>query len=165
MHRGHDHDHHHHNGSGGSSRHHALPAAGHNHVHRPTGVAQWQTPHLGEDHQAADQHQGEPDLDQVEAAFVEGFSAAADPTSFLRLASVPFETRAADGSKLVLLRVETDLVTDVGSIMPHLGGATFRYDPLPAALVTRRRRLRFIYRDDRGIRALSFPEVRALGVA
>jgi hypothetical protein len=162
MHRGDDHDHHHHNGGGGSSGHHALPAAGHNHVHRPAGVAQWQTPHLGE--QAAEQQQGEPDLDQVEAAFVEGFAAAADPTSFLRLANVPFETTAVDGTKLVLLRVETDLVTDVGSIMPHLGGATFRYDPLPAAMVTRRRRLRFIYRDDRGICSLSFAEVRALGM-
>ena len=162
MHRGHDHDHHHHNANGGSSGHHALPAAGHNHAHRPAGVVQWQTPHLGENPQA-DQPQSEPDLDQVEAAFVEGFSAAADPTSFLRLANVPFETSAVDGTKLVLLRVETDLVTDVGSIMPHLGGATFRYDPLPAALVTRRRRLRFVYRDDRGIRALSFAEVRALG--
>jgi hypothetical protein len=160
MHRGHDHDHHPHNGAGGSQGH-ALPAAGHNHAHRPTGVAQWQTPHLGESHQV-EQQQSEPDLDQVEAAFVEGFAAAADPTSFLRLANVPFETTAADGSKLVLLRVETDLVTDVGSIMPHLGGATFRYDPLPAALVTRRRRLRFIYRDGSGIRALSFADVRAL---
>jgi hypothetical protein len=44
--------------------------------------------------------------------------------------------------------------------MPHLGGATLRYDPLPAALVTRRRRLRFIYRGGSGIRALSFAEVR-----
>jgi hypothetical protein len=164
MHRGHDHDHHHHNGAGGSSGHHALPAPGHNRAQRPVGVAQWQTPHLAEG-QHADPPQSEPDLDQVEAAFVEGFTDAADPTSFLRLANVPFETTAADGSKLVLLRVETDLVTDVGSIMPHLGGATFRYDPLPAALVTRRRRLRFIYRDDRGVRALSFAEVRALGAA
>jgi hypothetical protein len=159
MHRGHDHDHHHHNGSGASSGHHELPAAGHNHVHRPAGVAQWQTPHLGEGQQAAEQQQGEPDLDQVEAAFVEGFATAADPTSFLRLANVPFEATAVDGPKLVLL-----LVTDVGSIMPHLGGATFRYDPLPAAMVTRRRRLRFIYRDEGGVRALSFAEVRALGM-
>ena len=95
-------------------------------------------------------------------AGVEGFAAASDPTSFLRLSNVPFEATAADGAKLVLLRVETDLLTDVGSIMPHLGGATFRYDPLPAAMVTRRRRLRFIYRGEGGIRALSFVEVRAL---
>jgi hypothetical protein len=163
MHRGDDHDHHHHNGGGAGHGHHELPAAGpgHNHAHKP-GVAQWQTPHLGEGAQLP--HDGartEPDLDQVESAFVEGFAAASDPTSFLRLAHVPFETTAADGGKLVLLRVEADFVTDVGSIMPHLGGETFRYDPLPAKLVTRRRRLRFIYRDDKGIRALSFAQVRA----
>jgi hypothetical protein len=52
-------------------------------------------------------------------------------------------------------------VTDVGSVTPHLGGKSFRYDPLPAALV-RRRRLRFIYRGDSGIRALEFAEVRTL---
>ena len=163
MHRGHDHDQH--NGAGASHGHQETPAAGpgHNHAQQPRDVAQWQTPHLGEGAQPA--HDGapsEPDLDQVESAFVEGFAAASDPTSFLRLAHVPFETEAADGGKLVLLRVEADFVTDVGSIMPHLGGETFRYDPLPAALVSRRRRLRFIYRDDHGIRALSFAQVRAL---
>ena len=37
---------------------------------------------------------GEADLDQVEAAFVEGFLAASDPTSFLRLAGIPFKATA-----------------------------------------------------------------------
>ncbi len=41
----------------------------------------------------------EPDLDKVEKAFVDGFLAATDPTSFLRLARVPFEM-AADGAGL-----------------------------------------------------------------
>jgi hypothetical protein len=44
--------------------------------------------------------------------------------SFLRLARVPFEGTAADGAKLALLRVEVDSVADVGSITPHLGGAS-----------------------------------------
>jgi hypothetical protein len=162
MHRGHDHHDYPSKGSGGSQGYQAPPAVGHNHAHLPRSVIQWQAPHLGEGHQAHHE-QGEPDLDQVEAAFVEGFAAASDPTSFLRLSNVPFEATAVDGGKLVLLRVETDLVTDVGSIMPHLGGATFRYDPLPAAMVTRRRRLRFIYRGADGIRALTFAEVRAFG--
>jgi hypothetical protein len=161
MHRGHDHHDHLPNGGGAGGVDHRSPAIGHNHAHPPRAAAQWQTPHLGEG-QEAHHEQSEPDLDQVEAAFVEGFAAASDPTSFLRLSNVPFEATAVDGTKLVLLRVETDLVTDVGSIMPHLGGATFRYDPLPAAMVTRRRRLRFIYRDEGRIRALSFTEVRAL---
>jgi hypothetical protein len=160
MHRGHDHHDHLPNG-GGSDGRHAPPAIGHNHAQAPRAAAQWQTPHLGEGHKP-EAEQSEPDLDQVEAAFVEGFAAASDPTSFLRLSNVPFEATAVDGTKLVLLRVETDLVTDVGSIMPHLGGASFRYDPLPAAMVTRRRRLRFIYREAGGIRALSFAEVRVM---
>ena len=160
MHRGHDHHHHHdHNGAGGSLRH-AGP--GHNHAPVPRNAAQWQTPHLPHGTDAAPAAPAEPDLDLVESAFVEGFAVASDPTSFLRLANVPFEVTAADGARLVLLRVETEAVTDVGSVTPHLGGTSFRYDPLPAGMVSRRRRLRFIYRDAEGTRALSYREVKGL---
>lgn len=153
MHRGHDHDHHHGNGAG----------AGHNHQQPPRPTAQWQTPHRGDksayDHGAP----GEPDLDLVEAAFADSFATAADPASFLRLAQIPFKLTAADGIRLCLLRVEIEQVTDVGSTMPHLGGESFRYDPLPAKLSERRRRLRFVYSDGKAPRALTFAQVRALG--
>ena len=158
MHRGHDYDHDH----GGAGAIHFGP--GHNHARQPQRVVQWQRPHLdgAHDHGADAHDHAEPDLDLVETAFVEAFASASDPTSFLRLAQVPFEATAPDGARLALLRVEVDAVTDVGSVMPHLGGESFRYDPLPATLVTRRRRLRFIYGDGRTTRALSFAEVRAL---
>jgi len=168
MHRGHDHDHHHgggaarwHSGSNGS---HAgvAPGPGHNHAAAPRAVAQWQTPHLDHHHGHDHADHGEADLDLVESAFVEGFAAATDPTSFLRLARVPFEANSTDGTALVLLRVETEAVTDVGAVTPLLGGESFRYDPLPAKLVTRRRRLRFIYRGADGVHALTFADVRAL---
>jgi hypothetical protein len=163
MHYGHDH-HPHHDFGGGAGGAHFGP--GHNHAHGPQRVAQWQRPHLdaGEPQGSGEVAQAEPDLDLVETAFVEGFAGAPDPTSFLRLAQVPFEAMATDGARLALLRVEVDAVTDVGSVMPHLGGASFRYDPLPAALVARRRRLRFVYNDGRGLRTLSFGEVRALAL-
>ena len=45
--------------------------------------------------------QPEPDFDLVEAAFAEGFGTASDPTSFLRLAGVPFEGVDVDGRPLV----------------------------------------------------------------
>jgi hypothetical protein len=151
MHRDHDHDHHG-NGAG----------PGHNHAASPKPLAQWQTPHLDPGHAGDSAPPGEPDLDLVEIAFADAFMVAADPTSFLRLAQVPFEATAADGRKLVLLRVEVEAVTDVGSMMPHLGGETFRYDPLPASLVARRRRLRFVYAGGEGPRALTFAEVRSL---
>jgi hypothetical protein len=87
------------------------------------------------------------------------FFQAPDPTSFLRLARIPFEI-AAGGANLKLLRVEIDALTDVGSLTPHFGGGTFRYDPLPSNFVSRRRRLRFIYFDGASLRALSYAELR-----
>jgi hypothetical protein len=159
MHRGHDH---HHHDFGGASGIHFGP--GHNHVPAPQRVVQWQRPHLDDAHThgVGQDDRAEPDLDLVETAFVEAFASASDPTSFLRLAQVPFEATAPDGARLALLRVEVDAVTDVGSVMPHLGGDSFRYDPLPARMVTRRRRLRFVYGDGRDVRMLSFAEVRGL---
>lgn len=158
MHRGHDHDHPHAHQDGGG-----RGGFGHNRTNGHQSVVQWQTPHLGPgDHPHGDHDHGEPDLDLVERAFVAAFADAPDPTSFLRLAQVPFEATSADGARLVLLRVETDLVTDVGALMPHLGGASFRYDPLPAAMVAHRRRLRFVYFDGQAARALSLADVRAL---
>jgi hypothetical protein len=163
MHGGHEHDHS--NGGGGS-----LPMAhagvGHN---RPTDARrpiQWQTPHradlpaVGEGGSHA-----ETDLDLVEAAFVEGFLLTSDATSFLRLARVPFEGTAADGARLALLRVEVDSVADVGAITPHLGGASFRYDPLPARMVSRRKRLRLVYFDGQKPRMLDLAEALSLAAS
>ena len=63
----------------------------------------------------------------------------------------------------MLLRVETDAVADVGSVTPHLAAARSAYDPLPQALVSRRRRLRFVYFDGAGRRQLTFANVRETG--
>jgi hypothetical protein len=155
MHR--EHDHHHedayHHGNG------AL--AGHNHAQPLRGVVQWQTPHVPEEPDHGHERR-EPDLDLVETAFVEGFALSKDPASFLRLARIPFEANGSDGQKLVLLRVETDAVTDVGALMPQLGGGSMSYDPLPARMVTHRRRLRFVYFDGNAPRTLNLACVREL---
>ena len=154
----HDHDHDHgHSHDHGHDHHHDHGGPGHNRSsERP--VAQWQTPHSpGGQPQAA----GEADLDKVEAAFIDGFIDAPDPVSFLRLGRIPFEMIASDGAKLNLLRVEIDALADVGSLTPHLGGGSFRYDPLPASLVSHRRRLRFVYFDGENLRPLTFTNVRA----
>ena len=152
MHDGHHHDHDHHHPHG----------PGHNHAHAPRRSVQWQAPHLVGDTAPQAVAAVEPDLDLVESAFVEGFQGATDPTSFLRLAQVKFQATAPDGASLSLLRVEIDDVTDTGSVTPHLGGGSFRYDPLPVRMVTRRKRLRFVYFDGTGLRGLTLAEVRAL---
>ncbi len=132
---------------------------GHNH---PPAAAQWQTPHLPKGSEVQVNERVEPDLDLVEQSFVDGFSTAADPTSFLRLAGIPFSANDETGKTLSLLRVQQDQTTDVGSVTPHLGGQTFRYDPLPAKMVSRRQQLRFVYHDGETLRELSFSQARSL---
>ena len=153
---GHNHDHSHHHDHG-HDHHHDHGGPGHNRSpERP--LAQWQTPHSPEQPPPA---AVEADLDKVEAAFIDGFIDAPDPVSFLRLGRIPFEMMAADGATLNLLRVEIDALADVGSLTPHLGGGSFRYDPLPSSLVSHRRRLRFVYFDGEKLRPLTFTDVRA----
>jgi hypothetical protein len=104
----------------------------------------------------------ERDLDLVEQSFIDGFVRTLDPTSFLRLASIPFVGVEASGRRLHLLRVETESLTDVGAVAPLLGGEGVRYDPLPAKLVARRQRLSFVYHDGRSTTQLDFADARKL---
>lgn len=162
MHRDHAHSHDHDGDHDHRHDHdHAQPhRIGHNAGGRQAAV-QWQTPH---DPSASHAHaaEAEPDFDLVESAFLTGFAAAPDPTSFLRLARIPFAGRTAEGEELKLLRVETEEAVDVGAVTPQLGGGSMRYDPLPAKMVSRRRDLAFIYFDGVRIRSLSFAEALAL---
>lgn len=156
MHNGHDHHHHDHGGAGHFHSH----SHGHNQPQPKT--VQWQTPHLPHDHQAQPEDPRKTDLDLVEAAFVEAFSHASDVTSFLRVAGIPFVGEDEEGRRHHLLRVETEDMVDIGSVSPLLGGAGVRYDPLPAKMTSRRRRLAFLFHDGAQVRRLDFASARAL---
>jgi arginase family enzyme len=49
-----------------------------------------------------------------------------------------------------------------GALPLMLGGATFRYDPLPARMVSRRKRLRFVYFDGQKLRTFTLAEAMRL---
>lgn len=143
-----------------ASHHHHHP---HSHNQPAKDAAQWQTPH--------DPHAGTVeapisdeyrDLDLVEQTFCEAFATASDPTSFLRLAGVPFTGISPSGKTLHLLRVEQNAATDIGSVMPQLGGEDYRYDPLPARLTSRREKLVFIYFNGQSAEKLDLAAARAL---
>lgn len=145
--------------------HHGHHRHGHN---AERTAAQWQTPHVPRDNHT---HNDEPDasddhrdMDLVEAAFYEGFLTAPDPTSFLRLAGIPFRATASDGSTIQLLRVEQLRQIDVGLLTPNLGGGS-SYAPLPAKLTSKRQSLSFVYAGGSETHRLSFIEARALTAA
>jgi hypothetical protein len=156
MQRRHELEHPHFNGNGAS----AGGGHGHNHGALPR-TAQWQTPHRPNGYDRYYRHDA-PDLDLIENAFAESFADASDPTSFLRLARIPFEAVDAEGKQLVLLRVECDAAVDVGSVSTRRDGGPMRYSPLPRRMATRRRRLRFIYFDGSVPRSLTLGETRTL---
>jgi hypothetical protein len=92
---------------------------GHPHHHHRIPVAAWGTtiarpPMADAPHRPPAPHgpdQAEPDLDLVETAFLDAFPQCPDPTSFLRLAGVPFTGKGKDGVILSLLRVEANQAT------------------------------------------------------
>src|SRR5258708_24584954 len=115
MHPGHHHDHE----SGGSPSQPEIARIGHNQGNMPVRPAQWQVLHGDPKPGGSEPGSAVTDLDLVEAAFAEGFLAAGDPTSFLRLARVPFPAMTPDGAKLAPFRVEIDSIADVRAIPPH----------------------------------------------
>ncbi|TIL21554.1 MAG: hypothetical protein E5Y87_07385, partial [Mesorhizobium sp.] len=83
----------------GPNGHHDHPhAPGHN---GPAGKPlQWQTPHRPDQAHEPPVDPASVDLDLVETAFLEGFARAPDPSSFLRLAGIPFVGEMANGVRL-----------------------------------------------------------------
>lgn len=108
---------------------------GHNHAH-------------GGDHL----HSHMPDADKAEelqvltAQFIDGFSAAKDKMSYLRLAGVPLEIDASDGGPTMKL-VDVTLTTEwqVGTASPSFGSRELSYLPYPGDLVTERTNMGFVY--------------------
>ena len=101
--------------------------------------------------------------DLLERAFVEGFRAASDKASFLRLTGIPLETDidGEPGYKLMEVRL-ADTFT-VGSAAPGFGGGGLVYHPFPGELVRQVAELTFVYCSERGARALTWNQMHRLG--
>lgn len=118
-------DHHHHHSHG----------AGHNH---------------GTDHLHSHTHGDSPreradELQVLSSNFIDGFRAAEDKTSFLRLSNVPFQRPGPDG--LVLNLVDASIVSNwqIGTASPAFASRELVYMPFPGSMVSERETMTFIY--------------------
>ncbi|MBS0124039.1 hypothetical protein [Thetidibacter halocola] len=122
-----DHHHHHHD-------HDHPHGAGHNHAHP--------------DHLHSHMHNGDDaaDLQVLATQFIDGFVQAADKTSYLKLAGVPFERPGRGGAKALKL-VDVSLQTEwqVGTASPSFGSRELSYLPFPGAMVRERTNMSLIY--------------------
>ncbi|MEE2944591.1 MAG: hypothetical protein VX444_05415 [Pseudomonadota bacterium] len=128
----HDHPHHYHQHDHDHS--HAPHGHGHNHAHG--------------DHLHSHMHHADEaaDLQVLATQFIEGFLQAADKTSYLKLAGVPFERPSKDGVKALKL-IDVELTTDwqVGTASPSFGSRELSYLPFPGEMVQERTNMSLIY--------------------
>ncbi|MEM8871834.1 MAG: hypothetical protein AAGE38_15640 [Pseudomonadota bacterium] len=113
---------------------HAHPGSGHNH------------PEFDHLHSHMDPSDDAAALKTLATQFIDGFVQAADKTSYLRLAGVPFERPGAGGAKTLKL-VDVQLRTEwqVGTASPSFGSRELSYLPFPGEMVTERTNMALVY--------------------
>lgn len=86
------------------------------------------------------------ELQVLATQFIDGFVQAADKTSYLRLAGVPFE-RPGQGGATALKLVDVSLTTEwqVGTASPSFGSRELSYLPFPGEMVRERTNMGLVY--------------------
>lgn len=131
---GHSHGHHHHDHDHG--HHHHGP--GHNHAH---DHADHLHSHV---HGDAAKERAE-ELRVLATAFLDGYRKAADKTSFLRVAGVPFKREGSDGLAMHLVETKIESKWQLGTASPAFGSRELVYLPYPGEMVTERETMTFTY--------------------
>jgi hypothetical protein len=109
--------------------------------------------HIGHNHPHADHlHSHMPDADGAEELqvlteqFIDGFVAAKDKMSYLRIAGVPLEIAApAGGPAMKLVDVQLTTEWQVGTASPSFGSRELSYLPYPGPMVKERTNMGFVY--------------------
>lgn len=125
-----DHDHHHHD--------HAAFGHGHNHAHG-------ESEHLHSHPHGGSTRERTEELQVLGAAFVDGFRAAADKTSYLRLAGIPFHREGGDGLTMHLVDVAISSAWQIGTASPAFATRELVYMPFPGEMVSERETMTFTY--------------------
>ncbi|MFK7746190.1 MAG: hypothetical protein AB8B47_14135 [Roseobacter sp.] len=109
--------------------------------------------HIGHNHEHPDHlHSHMPDADQaaelqvLTEQFIDGFIAAKDKMSYLRIAGVPLEIDSPGGGpKMKLVDVKLTTEWQVGTASPSFGSRELSYLPYPGEMVTERTNMGLIY--------------------
>ena len=78
-------------------------------------------------------------------ALMDGFDAAEDKASFLRMARIPLEIPGKDGRTLRLVDVELRYGYQVATASPGFNGQDLVYLPFPASMIRERATMVFVY--------------------
>lgn len=123
----HDHHHHDHDHPHPHDHNHSSPDHLHSHVHGASPA------------EKADE------LQALATSFIDGFRAADDKTSYLRLARVPFHRPGTDS--LIQHLVDAKIVSNwqIGTASPAFASRELVYMPFPGEMVSERETMTFTY--------------------
>ncbi len=123
-------------------RHHSNE---HDHDHRHAGHNHRGIDHLRSHIHGASAGERAEDLQALAVSFIDGFRAAEDKTSYLRIAGIPFQRAGNDG--LVQHLVDVKIVSNwqVGTASPAFASRELVYMPLPGSMVKARETMTFAY--------------------
>ena len=133
--------HHHHSHDHGHDHNHSHD---HSHVH-PMGHNHDHADHLHSHlHGHSDADKAE-DLQALATSFIDGFRAAEDKTSYLRLSGVPFHRTGSDGLVLHLVDAAISANWQIGTASPAFASKELVYMPFPGSMVKDRTTMTFTY--------------------
>lgn len=121
-------------GSPGGERH--RHPRDHNHPHSHPHDHLHSHPHSGGDAE---------DRAALMAAFVAGFRAAEDKTSFLRLSGIPHTVRDGEGRPMHLVEARIEEAHQLGTASPGFGTGELAYLPYPGGMVSARETMTLTY--------------------
>lgn len=119
----HHHDHHH--------------GPGHNHRHAAD--------HLHSHLNGSEQRERQEELQMLAANFIDGFRAAEDKTSYLRIAGIDFQRPGADGLTMNLVDASIASNWQIGTASPAFASRELVYMPFPGNMVSHRENMTFTY--------------------
>lgn len=114
---------------------------GHQHSHHH-GHNSTPSEHL---HSHPHPHDHGEELKILTSAFVDGFRAAEDKTSYLRLSGIPFSREGSDGLKMHLVDASIVANWQIGTASPAFATRELAYMPFPGEMVMSRETMSFTY--------------------
>ncbi|MEM9550447.1 MAG: hypothetical protein AAGA05_04680 [Pseudomonadota bacterium] len=120
-----------------------MPHDHHHNHHHPHDHNQTDADHLHSHMHSVDDA---AELQVLTEQFIDGFIAAKDKMSYLRLAGVPLEIDGSGGGPSMKL-VDVTLTTEwqVGTASPSFGSRELSYLPYPGEMVTERTNMGLVY--------------------
>ncbi len=85
------------------------------------------------------------ELQRLATTFVDGFRAAKDKSSYLRLAGIPFDRTGSDGLTLHLVDATITANWQIGTASPAFASRKLVYLPYPGDMIRARETMRFTY--------------------